>query len=329
MMQAMQLTGGNVQEALALVEAKLGPVPTYDFVSLGNDGLARTTGAGDFEVMREPTQKVGDDGSIRQVGNSIVERQDDGSWKEIFTAKNPTDAARAFASFVNRDTGEQMSLMSDGTARGSGVNAYIPPQITSVGGVPNFVDKRTGGATIISPLEEVAGNKAAIASAEVQGQAQGKAAFDLPAIELRSQTAIDSISELKKLNIGPRYGAQSKVWAIPGTEGANIQARINQITSQAYLNAFDQLKGAGAITEAEGAAATAAITRLKDQNISVEEAFVAMNEMQTYYRKGIEVARLKATKAPTLPQRVPTAKADLSRISDEELDRLIAQGGGQ
>lgn len=261
----------------------------------------------------EPKQT--DANNIRQVGNSIVERQQDGSWKPVYTGSSPAETARAFQGFIDQATGEQMLVMSDGTVRGTNRNAYVPPQISSVGGVPVAVDKRTFETTQLSPLADVAGNKASIASAEVQGKAQGQVAFDLPVIEQRAQTAMSSIADLKGRDIGTRFGMQGKLYAIPGTDGANVQAVVNQVTSQAFLNAFEQLKGGGAITEREGQAATQAITRLQNQNITVGEALKAMDELQGYYRKGLEVARQRAVKAPVLPGR-PGSSAGATRTRE-------------
>lgn len=255
---------------------------------------------------------------IRQVGNNIVQRQPDGQWKPVYTATSPAEAARAFSMFIDKKTGRQMFLMSDGQTRDTGVEAYIPTQITSVGGVPTAVDKRTLQTSALTPLEEAAGNKAAMASAEVQGKAQGQAAFDLPTVEMRSQAAIASIGDLRKRDISQRYGMQGKLYAIPGTDGADVQALVNQVTSQAFLNAFDQLRGAGAITEREGQAATQAITRLQNQNITIGEAMKAMDELERYYRKGLEVARQKATRGPTLPDR-PAASAQSGPIDVSDL----------
>ncbi len=288
----------------------------YEAANVG-EGDVRYFGNGQKPFAGPP--KTGDD--IRQVGNSILQRQQDGSWKPVYTGSTPAETARAFQGFIDRSSGNQMLVMSDGTVKDTGRQAYVPPQITSVGGVPTAVDKRTLETSTLSPLGEVAGNKAALASAEVQGKAQGQAAFDLPGIQLRTQTAISSIDELKKLNLNSRYGAQSKIWAVPGTEGADVQARITQVTSQAFLNAFDQLKGAGAITETEGAAATAAITRLKDQNITVGEALTAMEDLQDYYAKGLAVAKLKARQAPTLPDRQASGVAGASDDVSDLLEK--------
>lgn len=300
-----------------------------------------------IKLEREKLAK-GQSGDIRQVGKQIVERQADGSWKPVYTAPTEADATRAFATFIDQNSGNQMIMMSDSTVKDTGLQAYIPPQITSVGGVPTGIDKRTFAATPLTDITQVAGNKAAVASADKQGTLQGQAAFDLPGIELRSQAAINSIMDLKGRNIESRFGMQGKLYAIPGTEGADVQALVNQVTSQAFLNAFDQLRGAGAITEKEGQAATAAITRLQDRNISIGEAMISMNELIDYYQRGLEVARQRAVKAPVLPQqayvgqpdRTPQAGAalmagsgmrpgtiDLSTLSDEDLARLAEQNG--
>ena len=308
------LLGGDVLSAIEMTEKMKPPGPEYQFMQ-GSDGMIargdKTSGG--LEVLQPGTPKP-DASEIRQVGNQIVQRQPDGSWKPVYTGSSPAETARAFQGFIDNATGEQMLVMSDGTVRGTGRNAYVPPQISSVGGVPVAVDKRTFETTELSPLENVAGNKAAVASAEVQGKAQGQVAFDLPVIEQRAQTAMQSIADLKQRNIGQRFGLQGKLYAIPGTDGADVQAVVNQVTSQAFLNAFEQLKGGGAITEREGQAATQAITRLQNQNITVGEALKAMNELEGYYRKGLEVARQRAVKAPVLPGRpAPAAGATRTR----------------
>lgn len=296
----------EIDGQLAIWRGQMGVSPeqqTYDFQSIGGGGLVRTNPNGTYETVIQPSEKDAKGPEIRQVGNAIVERQADGSWKPVYTGTNAEETARAFQGFIDAATGEQMVVMSNGQARSTGHKAYVAPQMTSVGGVPTAIDKRTYEATQIAPLADVAGNKAAIASAEVQGKAQGTAAFNLPAVEQRSQNAINSIADLKRRNIGARFGLQSKLYAIPGSEGADVQSLVRQVTSQAFLNAFDQLRGAGAITETEGKAATAAVTRLQDQNISVEEALKSMDELSAYYQKGVQIARQLAVKAPVLPER--------------------------
>jgi hypothetical protein len=247
-------------------------------------------------------------------------KDENGKWVEAFKAPpDPTTApgSRAFDGFIEKGTGEKLYGMADGTVKRTGIFAYTPPQITDMGGgLRASVDKVTLESTPLNTPEQLAHGASVKTSAEKQGTLQGEAAFNLPSIEERASTAINSIGDLRSRNIGSRYGLQSKVWAISGTEGADIQSLIKQVTSQAFLNAFDQLRGAGQITEMEGQAATAAITRLNDQNISVGEALKAMDELEGYYKKGIETARKKATAGPTLPQRPGQAPAGEYSVDD-------------
>jgi hypothetical protein len=249
------------------------------------------------------TTEVGGNGNYWSFNTASGQMEDTGVKAPAAKINGEGGAQGVQSVHIDQTSGRATAVMRDGSTKDLGFQP-VQTQIVDVGGVPTLASRIPGAQPQqIAPLADVAGNRAAVASAEVQGKAQGQAAFDLPGIEFRSRTAIASVDDLKSRNIGQRYGMQGKLYAIPGTEGADIQALVTQVASQAFLNAFDQLRGAGAITQTEGEAATAAITRLKDQNISVGEALKAMNELQGYYRRGIQVARDKAIKAPVLPGR--------------------------
>lgn len=63
--------------------------------------------------------------------------------------------------------------------------------------------------------------------------------------------------------LGKITGWASKVPIIPGTEQARADALAKQLEGQAFLQAFQSLKGGGAITNIEGEKATGAIARLQ------------------------------------------------------------------
>jgi hypothetical protein len=277
-----------------------------------------------IRLREQELAKTGDDKLTTEVGgngnywsfNTATGQMEDTGVKAPTAKINGEGGAQGVQSVhIDQTSGRATAVMRDGSVKDLGFQP-VQTQIVDVGGVPTLASRIPGAQTQqIAPLADVAGNAATVESARLQGRSQGQAAFDLPGIELRSTTAINSIDDLKSRNIGQRFGMQGKLYAIPGTEGADIQSLVNQVTSQAFLNAFDQLRGAGAITEVEGAAATAAITRLKNQDISVGEALKAANELQGYYRKGIQVAREKATKAPVLPNRpAPPAPERRTRV---------------
>lgn len=66
---------------------------------------------------------------------------------------------------------------------------------------------------------------------------------------------------------------------VPGTASRRFGARVNQLNGQAFLQAFEALKGAGQITEIEGTKATQAIGRL-DSAQSPEDYRAALTELR-------------------------------------------------
>ena len=77
------------------------------------------------------------------------------------------------------------------------------------------------------------------------------------------QAMIDVIDGILK---DPAFKVSTGVFAplqnIPGTPQRRVGARIGQLDGQAFLNAFESLKGGGQITETEGKKATQAVGRL-------------------------------------------------------------------
>ena len=83
---------------------------------------------------------------------------------------------------------------------------------------------------------------------------------------------------------------------IPGTPAADFKARFDEIMGGAFLEAFETLKGGGAITETEGKKATAAKTRMSLAQ-SENEFLAAAREYKDIVKTGIERARKKAGQA--------------------------------
>jgi len=83
-----------------------------------------------------------------------------------------------------------------------------------------------------------------------------------------------------------------------GTEGKNFEIRHKEVLSQAFLDAFEALKGGGAITEKEGEKATSARTRM-DLAQSKEEYISAAREYQAVLKRGVENARARMQRSGT------------------------------
>ena len=89
---------------------------------------------------------------------------------------------------------------------------------------------------------------------------------------------------------GPSYLAGK----IAGTNTYGLEKRVEQIKGEAFLSAFNMLRGGGAITDAEGKKATAAINRM-DLNLSLKDFKEAADEAKAILKNGME--RAQAMKA--------------------------------
>lgn len=83
-----------------------------------------------------------------------------------------------------------------------------------------------------------------------------------------------------------------------GTSRADTKERIRQVTGQGFVQAFNSIKGAGPISDQEGAAASAAITRLENRGQSDEEYMQAVRDARREIWELMNVARAKAGQPP-------------------------------
>lgn len=119
---------------------------------------------------------------------------------------------------------------------------------------------------------------------------------------------------------------------VPGTDASNFQVLLDQIRGQAFLQAFQSLKGAGAITDKEGKAATDAIARLNNAKQGDEAFEQSLRELRTIAENAQQSAIRKAQggvpqmQAPRAPARKPMP-ASLTREEQAELEQLRARFG--
>lgn len=129
--------------------------------------------------------------------------------------------------------------------------------------------------------------------------------------------AIDGILSDPALDIST--GIYSPLQAVPGTPQKRFGARARQLEGQAFLQAFESLKGGGHITEIEGQKATQAIGRL-DTAQSADDYRDALGEL-----RGILESGMKRKAGGQAAQPLPP----LNSLSDEDLEaRIRAMQGG-
>jgi hypothetical protein len=136
-------------------------------------------------------------------------------------------------------------------------------------------------------------------SAEERGKAQGQAQVALPGVLSQSELALKTINQIRThpgRNSWFSVGALGGAPPIPGTNQAGFIDLVEQAKGQTFLTAFERLKGAGAITEIEGAKATQAIARL-NRKATDADFNMALQDLEEVIRKGVETARQKAAGA--------------------------------
>lgn len=195
------------------------------------------------------------------------------------------------------------SALPDGVEITSGVDKV------DGGTVWYLYDKRTGQLVGTQP-KNVGEEAAQKAAGTAEGTAVGTAKAGLGQAEDAASRILDVIDDVRKseptgFSIGG-LGGWSYFNGIRGTAGNDFQRKVDQIRSGAFLEAFQQLKGAGAITEQEGGKATDAITRL-GTDLSPPEFRKALNELENIVRIGIQRQRKKAAGDTTSPIQSPAA----------------------
>jgi hypothetical protein len=190
------------------------------------------------------------------------------------------------------------------------------------GGQLNLAERRLAADLDPNVQAKLAASKAAGTTA---GKTQAAAAIALPNAIATSESLLGKIDAMigtpavkdksgKVINAGtaPHPGFTGAVGMgrgytlgipgveqlIPGTPAADFKARFDEIMGGAFLEAFETLKGGGAITETEGKKATAAKTRMSLAQ-SEKEFLAAAREYKDIVKTGIERARKKAGQAPS------------------------------
>ena len=110
------------------------------------------------------------------------------------------------------------------------------------------------------------------------------------------------------------------VQRIPGTDARDFSIRLEQIRGKQFLEAFQALKGSGAITETEGKKATEAIARM-DTSSSEPEFKRAVRDFQEVVRAGL--GRTKARAGEGKPPPAAPKGTDAMPPPAEHTGRII------
>jgi hypothetical protein len=126
-----------------------------------------------------------------------------------------------------------------------------------------------------------------------------------------AENALDLLSSIRNDPYRERgTGASSVLNAIPGTSGYDFAQKVEQAKSGAFLTAIQQMKGLGALSNTEGQAATAAITRMN--TAMSEEGFLsALDDYEKIVNQALARAGSRLPSRET-QQSTPTRRGPVS-----------------
>lgn len=233
------------------------------------------------KAQRELAQPAGADESF--YGNPVAITNQDGTI--------------SYGQIGNRGTFKPIQL-------GEG-QTFAPPTRTIDAGTETIVMDQAGNV-----ISRVAKNNRAAASdtalGTVEGRTTGERTAGASTAYQNAQNALDILDQVEKhpgLDWGT--GLTSRANIIPGTAGYDFQNLVEQAKSGAFLSAIEQLRGLGALSNAEGGAATAAVNRM-DTATSKEGFLAAVRDYRKIVNQALEKARGNMPSGTQPPQSTST-----------------------
>jgi len=189
----------------------------------------------------------------------------------------------------------------------------LPPGARVAEGI-RTVDMGTGtgilGGRTGTPMGVVPRDTAGREREERVGQAQGIDIAKAPEIISTSNRSISQINEvLNHPAFSTASGVLSPLQNIPGTSAYDFGRRLEQLQGVAFLQAFDSLRGAGAVSNREGEIAQTAIARIK-AGLSPSDLRKALDELRMIAEAAKEkgLAAAQGRPAPALQEPSPQSQ---------------------
>lgn len=199
-----------------------------------------------------------------------------------------SDGSVAYGQIGNRGTFKPIQLREG--------QSFAPPTRTIDAGTETILVDQAGNVISRTPKNNrtaAAETAGGTVEGRVAAERQTSASSDIQA----GQNALDVLNQIENhpgLSMGT--GITSLANRVPGTEGYNFQNIVEQAKSGAFLSAIQQMRGLGALSNNEGAAATSAITRM-DTATSKDAFLKALADYRKIVQQGIDRAQ-KNLKAP-------------------------------
>lgn len=199
-------------------------------------------------------------------------------------------------------------------------NGGQPAQVSGAGDVP-VRSTNIGGLTITEA--NLGGNKG-VPDEVVQAE---QMLFTLDKLIDEDGNLQKGVGEITGGPLG-LMGRQSEIFPLTQNQ-REFQPVVNQIKGQAFLDAYERLKGGGVITEIEGKKATQALGRLEQYQSDADYA-KSLKDLRDVVSAGLERAR--GGKKETLgmldfPEDEQSYKTQYGELKQSEIESLAAETG--
>ncbi|WP_040620336.1 hypothetical protein [Rhodovulum sp. PH10] len=205
-------------------------------------------------------------------------------------------------------------VMMQAGKSGAAIRTQLPPGVTLSGKEPIRMDAGTH-FILMDPLTrqvigQVPKNIEGKEAAEERGKAMGQAQAALPNTLAKAEQTVGLIDAMIN-HPGRETATGMSRWVdprnyVPGTNATDFATRADQLQGRTFLEAYEAVKGAGAITEVEGTKAEQAIARL-NRSQSDAEYVAALRELRGIISTGMERARARAGQSAGAPAMSPGA----------------------
>ena len=243
------------------------------------------------------TVMIGDRGTLRPV--------------QGYSAPPPNTGLVPQVGYRQGANGEPIPVPLLPNNRGELVEARLPQDV-QYGPRTREINLGTEIATVDGAGNVVARRPVDIRGREMEekiGQSQGAEIAGAPTA---FRTATDTLKNIDDVLNHPAFGVATGVSGmiarnVPGTPAFDFGQRFDQLTGRAFLQAFENLKGGGQITEIEGKKATDAIARLNPR-ASAEDTRQALQELREVVVSAQQRSSARGGAAPpgNAPSRQPS-----------------------
>jgi hypothetical protein len=236
------------------------------------------------------------------IGGNLYEREkgSGGQWKmAVKKSAEDNPAKRSLQPiYGTNEAGETVLLQPDDA--GNANQMKLPPGVKVANGIEKLdtgtefilMDRKTG-QVVGRQAKDVAGKEVQ----EAVGAAQGKIAAAAPNAISTAEQTLKEIQEVKKhpsntdSMFGGGVGAPGVLFrSLPGTQAYGFNQRIEQLKGKTFMEAYNGLRGGGAITDAEGAKATQALARLNAAQ-SAKDFNEALGDLESIVTGGLARAK--------------------------------------